>query len=94
MLTNKAVEALSKLGTLSDARLKKKLGPDLFQVVQEPEVKKALAQMKMKQIGADVIGPDAQILPPGILLLIQTLGPILLKFILKRLGIELPTTVK
>lgn len=93
MLTNKAVAALASLSTLSDATLKKKLGADLCKVLQEPEVKKAITLTKMKQVGADVTGPDAQALPPGILLLIQTLGPILLRLILARLGIVLPTPV-
>lgn len=93
MLTNKAVAALSSLGTLSNANLKKKLGPDLFQACCEPSVKAAITATKLKHMGADVTGPDAQALPPGLLLLIQTLGPILLKLILKRLGITLPETI-
>lgn len=87
MLTVKAVAALSALSTLSDSTLKKKLGSDLYKVLQEPQVKLAIQEMKVKQ-GPALTEDQKQALPPGILLLIQTLGPILLKLLLAKLGIK------
>ena len=91
MLTNKAVVALATLGTLSDTTLKKKLGADLYKVLQEPEVKLAIQETKLKQAPAPHLTEEQKAaLPPGILKLIQVLGPILLKLLLDRLGIKQP----
>ena len=90
MLTNKAVAELTKLCSASPATRKKKLGTDLAAIFEYPEVKKSVEASKLKQsLPPNLTEEQKSAIPPWLLELIMTLGPILLKRVLERLGIKL-----
>lgn len=90
-LNSQAVKALSELCQSSKATIKKKLGPDLAKVFDDPVVAQCVVASKMKQGPLNLTEEQKAVLPPWLLSIVLTIGPILFKMILERLGIKLPS---